>query len=171
MIKKIALAAAAVTGILGAGAAGAAAYAATTSSIPPNTLHGCITGTRRALEHVYASNTAGVICPSGEQRVIWPKGADSDPAAAPVTAGPGGLDVTVVTNQVNGDGQQFVYAVCPSDHPHAIGGGGTVANAPLQESYPLTTTAGPDTAWYIHAGPSFNGGLTGTIEAYAVCAK
>jgi len=32
------------------------------STIPPGTLHGCITGTTRTLEHVYANPSSGTTC-------------------------------------------------------------------------------------------------------------
>lgn len=81
--RAITLAAAsAAAAIILAGAGYAAA--STAAVIPPGTLHGCVTGTSRTLEHVYGSNTSGTTCPKGSFQVVWPKGADNDPAPVAV---------------------------------------------------------------------------------------
>ena len=57
----------------------AADAAPAASSIPAGTLHGCVSGSTRVMEHVYESNTSGTVCPSGSFLVYWgvtgPKGA------------------------------------------------------------------------------------------------
>jgi hypothetical protein len=63
----------------GGGYALAADAAAPAASIPAGTLHGCVSGSTRVLEHVFESNTSGTTCPSGSFLVYWgvtgPKGA------------------------------------------------------------------------------------------------
>lgn len=62
------------------------ASASGATAIPPNTVHGCVTGTTRTLEHVYASNTKGVTCPAGTFRVIMAQPTTSVTGPATVTA-------------------------------------------------------------------------------------
>src|SRR3984957_5936292 len=63
----------------GGGYALAADSAPAAASIPAGTLHGCVSGSTRVMEHVYESNTSGTVCPSGSFLVYWgvtgPKGA------------------------------------------------------------------------------------------------
>ena len=79
-IGVIAVAAAAVAlAASGGGYALAADAAAPATAIPAGTLHGCVSGSTRVLEHVFESNTSGTTCPSGSFLVYWgvtgPKGA------------------------------------------------------------------------------------------------
>ena len=79
-IGVIAVAAVAVAlAASGGGYALAADAAAPAASIPAGTLHGCVSGSTRVLEHVFESNTSGTTCPSGSFLVYWgvtgPKGA------------------------------------------------------------------------------------------------
>jgi hypothetical protein len=178
-------------------AVGAAAFTAggfgiaqAATSIPPNTIHGCVQGTNRTLRQVYVSPSSGTTCSSGFQ-VIWPSGADNDPAPQAVTAGHGGLDVTFVTaettnNQTAGGSARVS---CPADHPYVISGGGgatngpvggnEIADAPLKDSYPLNAgqpaSSGAEggfvTGWYVDYGSSFDGSPVGTVTAFAICAK
>lgn len=53
---------------------GGLGIASAAGAIPSGTIHGCVTGTARTLEHVYTSATSGTTCSSGFQ-VIWPNGA------------------------------------------------------------------------------------------------
>jgi Collagen triple helix repeat (20 copies) len=77
VVAGVALAAMAIGG--GAALAATQASSAPAVSIPAGTLHGCVTGSGRALERVYESNTAGTSCPAGSFLVYWgvtgPKGA------------------------------------------------------------------------------------------------
>jgi hypothetical protein len=63
----------------GGGFALAADDAPAAVSIPAGTVHGCITGSSRTLEHVYQLHTSGTVCPRGSVLVYWgvtgPKGA------------------------------------------------------------------------------------------------
>ena len=78
----------------GGGYALAADASAPAVSIPAGTLHGCVSGSTRVMEHVYESNTSGTSCPSGSFLVYWgvtgPKGATGAPArrAPPAHLGP-----------------------------------------------------------------------------------
>ena len=78
----------------GGGYALAADAAAPAASIPAGTLHGCVSGSTRVLEHVFESNTSGTRCPSGSFLVYWgvtgPKGA----------TGPSGVVSTAATQLV-----------------------------------------------------------------------
>lgn len=69
----------------GGGYALAADAAAPAVSIPAGTLHGCVSGSTRVMEHVYESNTSGTVCPAGSFLVYWgvtgPKGAPGAPGA------------------------------------------------------------------------------------------
>lgn len=46
--------------------------AAPSITIYPNTVHGCVTGKDRILEHVYTSDIRGLQCPKGSFFVSWP---------------------------------------------------------------------------------------------------
>jgi hypothetical protein len=147
MNLKIALPAAALAvGLLGIGFG--TAEALSTTAIPPNTIHGCVAGTARSLEHVYTDASKGTTCPSGELRVVFPKGA--------TTAGPTGLD-TVIVQAVNS-----AIAACPSSHPYVLGGGFT-GGVNVQSSQPFQ-----------HGGATGQEQGWATVQAtstYAVCAK
>ena len=68
----------------GGGYALAADAAPAASSIPAGTLHGCVSGSTRVMEHVYESNTSGTVCPSGSFLVYW---GVTGPKGAPGTSG------------------------------------------------------------------------------------
>ncbi|HEX4087388.1 MAG TPA: hypothetical protein VHZ33_01665 [Trebonia sp.] len=90
-IGIIAAAAAAVAlAASGGGYALAADDAPAAASIPAGTVHGCISGSSRVLEHVYTSNKSGTVCPRGSALVYWsvtgPKGARG-PKGAPGSSG------------------------------------------------------------------------------------
>jgi hypothetical protein len=80
-IGVIAVAAAAVALAASGGGYALAADAAAgpAVSIPAGTLHGCVSGSSRVMEHVFESNTSGTTCPPGSFLVYWgvtgPKGA------------------------------------------------------------------------------------------------
>jgi hypothetical protein len=80
--------------------------------IPPGTLHGCVSGSTRVMEHVFESNTSGTTCPAGSFLVYWsvtgPKGATGATGAKGATGatgatgpqgpqGPAGTSATPVT--------------------------------------------------------------------------
>ena len=96
-----------------------------------------MTGTNRALTHVYASPSSGTTCPSGSFQVIWPN--------APTTAGPAGLDVQVVSESPQAAGTDVNW---PPDHPWAVSNSydasGVVQVTPL-----LTSVGGEElpTGW------------------------
>jgi hypothetical protein len=83
MRKHIGIIAAAGAAVALAASGGGYALAADSApaavSIPAGTLHGCVAGSSRVMEHVYESNTSGTVCPSGSFLVYWgvtgPKGA------------------------------------------------------------------------------------------------
>jgi hypothetical protein len=78
-----------VAGLGAAGATGAFAAAASSSAtaLPAGSLHGCVQGSSRILEHVYTSPGSGLTCPAGSFQVVWQqKGA----AGAQGPAGPAG---------------------------------------------------------------------------------
>ncbi|MGE5135030.1 MAG: hypothetical protein ACM32E_19245 [Gemmatimonadota bacterium] len=66
------------TGMFALGSAGAA------TSLPPGTAHGCVyLHSNRTLERVYTNPGSGLTCPKGTFQVVWPNGADNDPAPVP----------------------------------------------------------------------------------------
>lgn len=71
-----------------AGAAALVAGVAVTADaagapIPPNTVHGCVVGPARTLEHVFTSNTKGTTCSSGFQVVMaQPQGVTVTPPSS-----------------------------------------------------------------------------------------
>jgi hypothetical protein len=72
----------------GGGYALAADAAPAAASIPAGTLHGCVSGSTRVLEHVFESNTSGTVCPSGSFLVYW---GVTGPKGAPGAPGPSGV--------------------------------------------------------------------------------
>jgi hypothetical protein len=152
-----------------------AVQAATT--IPPNTLHGCVQGSTRTLRQVYVSPTSGTTCSSGFQ-VIWPNGADKD---QPVTAGPSGLDAEQVINEttVSYPDGTFADVQCPSDHPYVISGGGFIQDnsASLRDSYPVIPGPGGQFPQGWEVSVTFPAAITGggvtsaTVRVYAICAR
>jgi hypothetical protein len=93
----------------GGGYALAADAAPAAASIPAGTLHGCVSGSTRVLEHVFESNTSGTVCPSGSFLVYW---GVTGPKGAPGAPGPSGVVSTAK--------KQLVTASTP-----AIGTGGS----------------------------------------------
>jgi hypothetical protein len=91
----------------GGGYALAADASAPAVSIPAGTLHGCVSGSTRVMEHVYESNTSGTSCPSGSFLVYWgvtgPKGATGATGAKGAT---GAAGATGATGPAGPQGQQ-----------------------------------------------------------------
>jgi hypothetical protein len=148
---RTAVAAIGAIGLLGAGFGTAEAV----STFAPGTIHGCITGTNRVLEHVYTNPSKGLTCPSGSSSVLWDQ---------LNTAGPDGLAAVEVVVDVNKEG----VALCPSDHPYVLSGGfsGGVSTSTSLFSQPV-----------LDGGPSgqqqgWGAGVFGSgAVIYALCAK
>ena len=91
----ISAAALAVIGVAGGGVAIAATSgpSAPAVAIPAGTLHGCVSGSSRTLDHVYEINTSGTTCPAGSFLVYWgvtgPKGATGATGAKGATGAAG----------------------------------------------------------------------------------
>jgi hypothetical protein len=123
---------------------------------------------------------AGATGPVGPTGVAGPTGATGP--GGPSTAGPGGLDVTVV--QANTQNTGVAVANCPANHPYAISGGGSVDNPPVDfvgtpaamaASYPVSTDAANPGGWAViavdtAAEPGPNGQVS-TVSAWADCVK
>lgn len=138
--------------------AGGFGIAQAATSIPPNTIHGCVTGSTRILEHVYTSPTSGTTCPSGFQ-VIWPNGPDDETTA--ITAGGAGLDTIVATAQSTGNQTAggMASVTCPTSNPYAIAGGGTIQDGPIKQSEPFGPGPGPGShPWLVRRGLVSRGG-------------
>ena len=154
-------------GLLGAGFGTAEAV----SAFAPGTIHGCITGTNRVLEHVYVNPNKGLTCPSGSSSVSWQQ---------VNTAGPKGLDVVEVQQQATVGPHNGVSANCPADHPYVLTGGYSTSPADdvtIMQSLPIGTgSSGPlslPESWGVWIG-----NFTGTnpppvtnLEVFALCAK
>jgi hypothetical protein len=136
-------------GLLGAGFGTAEAV----SAFPPGTIHGCITGTNRVLEHVYTNPNKGLTCPSGGSSLFWEQ---------TNTAGPNGLDVVEVVVNVDKGG----VALCPSDHPYVLSGGfsGGVSTSLFSQPVLDGGTSGTQQGWGA-------GGFSSGAAVYAMCAK
>ena len=173
-MKRITLLAAAA---LAAGlAATGLGVANAVSTIPPGTLHGCITGTTRTLEHVYANPSSGTTC-AKSNLVWWPNGADKD---QPLTTGPPGLATTVVSNTA----RNSVLAQCPAAEPFVVGGGGgdeTSSGIPLSVSDPWDITHGTPLSgieqigglygWEVVTSVINGNDANNLVTAFAICAK
>jgi hypothetical protein len=113
---------------------------------------------------------AGPAGPTGATGPQGPQGATG--ATGPSTAGPGGLNVTIVTGtQVTG--AETAFANCPSAEPYALGGGGYVENEGEATFLLADLPSGPG-SWEVVGGYSSNGGIGidgDTIQAYVICAQ
>ncbi len=160
-------------------AGGAIAYA----SIPaPNgTIDGCYKTSGPAQGALIIIDSTAT-CPSGTAALNWNQTGPQGPAG-PSTAGPGGLGVGVYTGGASAFGFGNNLAVCPSDHPSALGGGidagGTSGFAVTQDEpafFNASTGAvtlgsqgngSSPNAWFTQtAGGGDNGGT-----AYVICSK
>jgi hypothetical protein len=165
-------------------------------------IHGCWTNAAINGTHIFVLQDAGTNCPKGTTAISWNQQGPAGPAGAtgpqgpagpagatgatgpqgptgpagPSTAGPAGLDTTVVS--VFGSG--IVTADCPADHPYVTGGGvltsfatasawsfpsGDSAEGPFGLGGEESVTAGVPNGW---AGSAAAGG---TLTVYAICAK
>ena len=131
--------------VLTAGAS--AATAAVMSSGPVDSagvIHGCWTNAELNGSHAFVLQDAGSSCPKGTTAISWneqgpegpagPTGAAGSPGptgpagpsgpAGSTTAGPGGLNVTVVTDgdSLIGEDYDFATAECPASAPYVVGG-------------------------------------------------
>jgi hypothetical protein len=100
--------------------------------------------------------------PIGPQGPIGPAGPKGDPGPSgggAATAGPTGLDTTVIATDLT---LQGAFARCPEDHPYVLGGG-SYGQSPLQESRPVD---GIPQGWHVAAFSS-----SALVGAYAICSK
>jgi hypothetical protein len=174
-------------------AGASAATAAVMSSGPVDgsgVIHGCWT-TKGPLNgsHVFRLEDAGASCPTGTTAISWNMQGPEGPAgpsgpAGPTTAGPGGLNVTVVKNTQGGIGTEYdsATAVCPASAPYVLSGE-AVSIPPagaltVSEPYDFTTgtpvtgaeVSGDIYGWQMEIpqgsqSTAANGGMT----VYAVC--
>jgi len=163
------------------GGSGAALAASTSGPIDSQgVIHGCWTDAAHDGSHLIVLQDANTKCPRHTTAITWNQTGPAGPAGAtgpagpagptgatgpagPSTAGPGGLDTTIVTTT----GQGSAFAHCPADHPIVLGGGASVGSSDsLMASVP--DVAGEESA---------DGGwiaidVQGTpITTYAICAK
>ena len=108
-------------------AGGGAAYAAS-ASIPDSAgvIHGCYKPTDNgsvSMLGVVDTALPGGTCPKGQTALSWNQAGPAGPAG-PATAGPGGLNVTVVQSGDTGIGTQYdaADARCPASAPYVLGG-------------------------------------------------
>jgi hypothetical protein len=109
---------------------------------------------------------AGTRCPKGTTAIAWNQQGPAGPPG-PATAGPGGLNVTTVTNNNSG----VASARCPSNEPYVISGEAVGSSGTLIASFPWDfTTDAPLT------GPEISGDVYGwqataqdIVTLYAVC--
>jgi len=145
-------------GAIGAGMFGAYAVA----SVPDSSgvIHACYKTTDPGQGELFIVDTgSGGACSTDETSLTWSQS---------TTAGPNGLDVTIVQGDSGGT---FAQATCPSDHPFVLGGGGYIASGTQTvESYPQQLTgeesASNPGSWDANAP---NG--LGHVVAEAICAK
>lgn len=151
-------------GLLGAGFGTAEAVSA---AFAPGTIHGCITGTNRVLEHVFANPNKGVTCPSGSSSVFWDQ---------VNTAGPHGLDtIAVSTDGTAAPGVGFTVT-CPPDHPYVLSGGEDIqdSGATLMANDPLFPGPGGQfpQGWTAQWGFPFPDGVqSAPATVWAICSK
>jgi hypothetical protein len=140
--------------VLAAGASAATAAVMSSGPVDSSgVIHGCWTNAELNGSHVFVLQDAGTTCPKGTTAISWnqtgaqgsagpvgPAGATGltgpegpvGPAgptgatgpAGPTTAGPGGLNVTVVQSGDTGIGTQYdaADARCPASAPYVLGG-------------------------------------------------
>ena len=106
----------------------------------------------------------------GPQGQTGPQGTPGTPGpagpAGPSTAGPSGLDTTVVSNTSPG---QLTTVRCPADHPYLTGGGGTGSvGYPLVSSEPVAADQFNQAGWFVYAPQAQN---AQGVAAYAICGK
>jgi len=82
----------------------------------------------------------------------------------PSTAGPSGLDTTIVTSTTS---TSTALAVCPASQPYVLGGGFiTPPGDPVTYNEPISDWVGHQDAWEVNVNTAENG-----IWAYAICSK
>jgi Collagen triple helix repeat (20 copies) len=108
----------------------------------------------------------GAIGPPGPAGPQGPQGPQGPPG--PSTAGPAGLDVTIVSTPLGPPSSAGVTAFCPPDHPFVLGGGGQAQGGAISFSVPLfpeQVNPGQPDGWQV-VGIGAMG-----VSAYAICAK
>jgi hypothetical protein len=174
-------------------AGASAATAAVMSSGPVDgsgVIHGCWT-TKGPLNgsHVFRLEDAGASCPTGTTAISWNMQGPEGPAgpsgpAGPTTAGPGGLNVTVVKNTQGGIGTEYdsATAVCPASAPYVLSGE-AVSIPPagaltVSEPYDFTTgtpvtgaeVSGDTYGWQMEIPQgSQSTAAKGGLDVYAIC--
>jgi hypothetical protein len=185
MRKRAWLLSASGAAILAAGLGGGVAFGAV-QSVPDSggTIHGCYKPSGYATGALMVIDTdAGQSCPSDTTAINWNQTGPSGPAG-PSTAGPSGLDVTTVFNQVGYNGETQQKALCPSSHPYALGGGvlqvsgasqgNVLESSPTGSGGSITPDAGTwnpaNTAegWYGHISSNSSNEVW---TVYAICSK
>jgi hypothetical protein len=141
--------AAALALVAGGTAAGAIPFASSGS-----VYKGCIEGTARTMEHVY-TRTNPPACPSGSFAASWP---------GQTTAGPSGLDLTLVQATSPADALSW-DAPCPSSEPYLVSGGVAITAGPgvVVQSFPNVISG--SNAW------SATVNAPSTFTVYATCSK
>jgi hypothetical protein len=113
--------------------------------------------------------SAGQTCPSGTSPLSWNQTGPQGPAG-PSTAGPGGLDVTIIEGPTGDSGK--ATAMCPADHPYVLGGGSSQGSGSIAASLPVFGAAGEESnsgnGWSVTTSTFPSGPPTG---AYAICAR
>jgi hypothetical protein len=155
-------------------ASGGTALGATLAAGPVDSsgvIHGCWTTTAiNGGSHTFVLRDSGTTCPSGTTAISWnttgPRGpqgvAGPRGPAGPSTAGLAGLDVKLSIFRSGSSAR----AMCPADHPYALGGGvDTQGPGPMVKSEPTWGANGAPNGWYAEEGPK------DAVTVYAICAK
>ncbi len=219
-VKRKVLIAGVTALVLTAGAS--AATAAVLSSGPVDStgvIHGCWTNKALNGSHAFVLQDAGASCPKGTTAISWnmqgPSGLTGSPgpagptgpagaagpagptgpagAAGPTTAGPGGLNATVVTNTQGNIGVDYDFATaeCPASAPYVLGGdassippagaltasepydfttGATVNGTNTLTPFTGTEISGDRYGW-VATSPQGSGSTAanGGLDVYAIC--
>ena len=177
--SKIVMTGAAAVALVTAGTAAGAAVAGPVDG--SGVIHGCYASQAINGSHVIKLQNAGTSCPHGTTAIFWNQRGPAGPAGAPgapgpSTAGPAGLDLTVVSSSSQSD----ATAVCPSSHPYVVSGGGQDNNGQalwLTDPQVVPAGGGPgpltgeEQPGNVYGWAVVPVNATDTVTAYAVCAK
>jgi hypothetical protein len=148
--------------ILAVGGTAVVTYAAVIDS--SGVIHGCYSTNSYQGQHFLTLTDGG--CPGGTTPIFWNQQGPQGPAG-PSTAGPNGLDTTVVARQGTGSATVF----CPADHPYATGGGGDAGlGGKLTDSHP-EGPSGPGYHPYAIGWTATSDNPTAVVQVEAVCSK
>jgi hypothetical protein len=164
-------------------------------------IHGCWSNAELDGSHVFVLQDAGTSCPKNATAISWNQQGPAGPAGpegaigpvgpigpegptGPTTAGPGGLNVTVVPGGDTGIGTQYdaAEAQCPASAPYVLGGD-AVSVPPagsLIESGPYDFTTGTPVTGAEVSGDAYgwraeipqgsqSTGVNGGLDMYAIC--